>query len=354
MSRFAARRLVILIGAPALAMLTLYGVMQVTKADPQKERAREAAVLTHIQQGRHAEAHAALLEMRKEFPRSPFVPLTLGRLAVQANDAAAATREFRRVTELAPEEPEGWYRLGLGLGQSQQYDGAREAFTRALQLAPNDPEILTGLGFCELSSGSPERALPWLQKALNVDPNHPEANLYFAEALYVSPERQPQLSEAQDALRRAVQSTPGFAPAWFWLGRVYLRLGEPRDAVAALRQAVEADPQDEGALQLLGQTLLRSGQAAEGRAVLARFRKLGAFKTEIDHLQKQAQVEPQNAELQFRMARLLRDMQLWQPAVQAYEQGLRLDPQNEEARRERSALLQRIEETRRASPVPVR
>ena len=52
------------------------------------------------------------------------------------------------------------------------------------------------------------------------------------------------LPAAADLLRQAVELAPNFASAWFTLGEICTKLGEPEAAVEAFRMACAADPQD--------------------------------------------------------------------------------------------------------------
>jgi predicted TPR repeat methyltransferase len=52
------------------------------------------------------------------------------------------------------------------------------------------------------------------------------------------------LPAAADMLQQAVELAPNFASAWFTLGEIRTKLGEPEVAVAAFREALRADPLD--------------------------------------------------------------------------------------------------------------
>jgi predicted TPR repeat methyltransferase len=52
------------------------------------------------------------------------------------------------------------------------------------------------------------------------------------------------LPAAADLLRQALELAPNFASAWFTLGEIRTKLGEPEVAVAAFREALRADPLD--------------------------------------------------------------------------------------------------------------
>lgn len=306
-------------------------------ADPRDLRSRKALVLSLLTLGRDDEAGPELDPIRAEAPESGVVHVALGQFAAHAGDAAAAIEEFRRATAVDPREAEGWYRLGLTLGQSHQFTEARRALDHALELEPGNADILTARGFCDLDSGRTAEAIPWLRQAVSVSPGHPEANRYLGEALYLQPGPPAQMEEARACLRRAVRSAPDFSDAWFWLARAALRLGATDEAIRSLQQVLNQKPDNEAALQLLGQTCLRTGKRQEGERLLARFRKAAEFDVAMISLQKRAVAEPARADLRLRMARLLAGRGQWAAAAGQYEQAVRLDPRDETARRELDA-----------------
>jgi predicted TPR repeat methyltransferase len=61
------------------------------------------------------------------------------------------------------------------------------------------------------------------------------------------------LAAAADLMQQALEIAPGYASAWFSLGGLREKLGDPAGAVEAYRKACEADPQDKhgAALKLM-------------------------------------------------------------------------------------------------------
>ena len=53
---------------------------------------------------------------------------------------------------------------------------------------------------------------------------------------------QGELDRALSHLRRAIEVYPGYAQAWFEIGRLHLALGDASSALEAFRQSVQADP----------------------------------------------------------------------------------------------------------------
>jgi tetratricopeptide (TPR) repeat protein len=83
------------------------------------------------------------------------------------------------------------------------------------------------------------------------------------------------LVAAADLLLQATELAPGFASAWFTLGEIRERLGEPDEAIAAFRRARVADPDDRhGAslrLMLLGAEKLSAMPPAYVRALFDQY-----------------------------------------------------------------------------------
>src|ERR1700720_3925657 len=83
------------------------------------------------------------------------------------------------------------------------------------------------------------------------------------------------LLAAADLLLQATELAPGFASAWFTLGDIRDRLGEPEAAIAAFRKAQVADPDDRhGAglrLMLLGAEELSAMPPAYVRALFDQY-----------------------------------------------------------------------------------
>jgi predicted TPR repeat methyltransferase len=52
------------------------------------------------------------------------------------------------------------------------------------------------------------------------------------------------LVAAADLLSQAIELAPNFVSAWFTLGEIRVKLGEPQSAIAAFRRARESDPDD--------------------------------------------------------------------------------------------------------------
>lgn len=85
-----------------------------------------------VQQGRLAEAEAALHELLAGAPDLVEALSLLGQLRLNRGDAAEAQAVLDRVTRLSPDDVSAWKGLGLAERALGRFDAARAAFERAL------------------------------------------------------------------------------------------------------------------------------------------------------------------------------------------------------------------------------
>lgn len=117
---------------------------------------------------------------------------------------AEAVRVLQRALALNRASAEAWFNLGVAYAALGQFDRARIAYGQGLALAPGEPRALYNLGLIEAQAG--------------------------------------RLNEAARRLREAVDRQPQSAEYRNELGRLYLRLNDPGQAVSAFERARALDP----------------------------------------------------------------------------------------------------------------
>jgi Flp pilus assembly protein TadD len=143
-----------------------------------------------------------------------------------------AVELFTQYTECKPENPWGYYMLGLSSWKAENYQQAEDSFNRALQLDPDHVKSLLNLSRVYLDTGKSEEALSKIDKALQID------------------------------LESGV--------AFRLMGRAYRQMGETDKAVNAYRRAVLMDNNDAWAMNNLGLIFIREGQFEKALPPLAR------------------------------------------------------------------------------------
>lgn len=147
--------------------------------------------------GRTEEARPLVREMEERFGGHSEALLECGRFALADGRVADAERLLRRAAELAPNDHEVHYQLGLCLEQAGKPDEARHHAERFKQVeadlrrmdellkavvnGPRDPAPRREAGLICLRNGQPAEALRWLQGALEAAPGDKATHAALAD-----------------------------------------------------------------------------------------------------------------------------------------------------------------------------
>ena len=138
-------------------------------------------------------------------------------------------------------------------------DGARSDYRRVLQVAPENPDALHYLGLACFQTGELEAALGYIRDALRYAPEYVDAynNLgTICQSLG-------QFDDAENYYRKVISLSPGHAHSHSNLGVVLKCQGRLKEAITSYRKAIALDPNHSQAHLNLGNLLRRDGQADE-------------------------------------------------------------------------------------------
>jgi len=121
--------------------------------------------------------------------------------------------------------------------------------------------------------------------------------------------------EAEQLFRRAVQKKADFAPAHAHLGLLYLQKGRTDDAVPQLREALRIDSARTDAKDALVHTLRDQSKTAAAA---------GDSESSLTLLREARNYAPDNPDVQFEFGAMALQLSLWQDAVAAFQQTLKL------------------------------
>ena len=252
---------------------------------------------------------------------------TAGATAMQASHPEQAEREFRQVTELAPNLAEGHLELGLAEVRTGKLEPATHEIERALTLKPGMPnanlflgityhqlnrtgpaiaavqreldlnrdnaEALLWMGILQLAKGDAQAAIAPLDRAAQLAPKDPNTMDYRGRAhMLVAKESyrtmyeldphswrvyrlQGQMDEdafkyndAAAQFEKAIAIAPGQADLYESLGREYQRLNRMELAAQTYKKELTLNPADAVALYDLGSVEVERGNAREGVPLL--------------------------------------------------------------------------------------
>jgi tetratricopeptide (TPR) repeat protein len=121
--------------------------------------------------------------------------------------------------------------------------------------------------------------------------------------------------EAEQLFRRAVNKKADFAPARAHLGLLYLQKGRADDALPQLREALRIDPArtdtSDALVQILRDQSKTAAAAGDSGSSLALLREVRNY-------------APDNPDVQFEFGAMALQLSLWQDAIAAFQQTLKL------------------------------
>jgi tetratricopeptide (TPR) repeat protein len=236
-----------------------------------------------------------------------------------------AIAEFKRATELAPDQPDGFVSLGQAYMENQDYGAAVPPLKHALELAPElaaahqllgyallaqgynseaishlekieDP---TALGIAQIGTGQLAQAVANLQAALAKHPNDPDLLYYLGRAAGLLAKQSidtlvatypdaarahqamaenyfvlRQMPQAEKEFREALRLRPSTPELHLELGLVYAGSFQWAKAEEEFRAQAKLQPGNAEAFYRLGSALLQQGKAREARTELERSNRL--------------------------------------------------------------------------------
>jgi len=196
----------------------------------------------------------------------------------------------------------------------------------ARKLQPDEFRWSYYAGYLALTQGQTDTALSRLQRARALKPDYAPLNLRLGQ-LWLDTD---QLDKAQAALQTAA-AEPGLrAAALFYLGQVDLLKRDYQAAVSHMTEALKIDPQASGVHYPLAQAYRHLGEERLAREHLARFKakRPDADDPLLAELNNVLQTS-RNVFGRGMKAIMERD---YQSAIEQFEKGLEVDPENLAAR----------------------
>ncbi|MGB2634287.1 MAG: tetratricopeptide repeat protein [Candidatus Acidiferrum sp.] len=140
----------------------------------------------------------------------------------------------------AKEDWTRWNDYGIGLFLQGDLIGAEQAFTEITQMAPDNADGWTNVGRVRVQEGNTEGALVVLKKALALKPGLPRANFFYARVL----KEEGKYYDAAKALQEVLAQYPQDRVVHDELGRIYFLQKRYADAVKELQLTLAIDPED--------------------------------------------------------------------------------------------------------------
>jgi ankyrin repeat protein/cytochrome c-type biogenesis protein CcmH/NrfG len=147
---------------------------QALAADPQIEGGREMLAATLFSQGKTAEAEEILRHLLTVEPGNVDAHQMKGVMLLMQNDPSAG-KELRVALQLAPENSEGFHRMGELHAAREQWEAALYFWTEAKRLDPTDASARSALARGYAMTRDRTQAVIELKEAERLDPDDPAA-----------------------------------------------------------------------------------------------------------------------------------------------------------------------------------
>jgi len=307
--------------------------------------------------------------------------------ALQRGDLPVAEQTLRARLKAAPDDAVALNVLGIVLDQQKKFTEADSVYRRATALDPRSPGLLNNYGNHLIATGRPKEARTVFLKVLAIDPGHANANVQLArialeqkspaealrrlDALPQEAKRDPAVSlmlmQADFALHRdqeggailaRLEAEPGADHEQ--IGMALAAAGQYEKAEEQFSRALEAAPGNFEILDNLGLAASHAGHDQRAREVLESAHRLRPDNVDVLYdlaavnarlkdndaalrlLVDAARIAPERADVLRLLARTTAEVGYFGDAVKAWDQYLKLVPNDDAARRERAFAMTAI------------
>jgi Flp pilus assembly protein TadD len=174
----------------------------------------------------------------KSIPNLPIVVLAEDDVALRVAPKGSPAPEAKTVLEA--DDWTRWNDYGIGLLLQGDLKGAEKAFTKVTEVAPNNPDGWVNIGRVRVQEGNVAGAREVLERALKLSPDLARANYFFSRVL----KAEGKLEESVATLRKVVAQYPKDRVVRNDLGRNLFLLRRYAEAVRELEETLSIDPED--------------------------------------------------------------------------------------------------------------
>ena len=224
----------------------------------------------------------------------------------QAGSWPLAEQKLRIMVEEFPAEPDVHRTMALQATANGRHDLALRYMTTASKLAPDSIELGFQLGCLQAYAGQYAEAIAHFRRTVESQPGRADAWYFLGTSLL----RLHRDNEALAALRTARALVPGHAKILRALADLEFRAGYPADALPLWQELLGIDPDDVDACLKTGETMSRLGLHDQA---------IASYETTLERM-------PQAADLWMALAQSREDNDDRTAALAAYQQALALKP----------------------------
>ena len=175
-------------------------------------------------------------------------------------------------------DAEAWLLRGQAFLDKDRFEESATEFNKALSLNPTDAEARYQLGVTLWKLGRPTEASAQFTRSLQLAPNHALARHYLGRT-FLQAENLPKAVESFEKVIQLGNGKP-IQDEYFQLGKAYLTLKKPEDAIRVLNIGTKVHARDDRLYAQLGRAYLALGRKSEAEEVLARSKEIRDYQRE--------------------------------------------------------------------------
>jgi tetratricopeptide (TPR) repeat protein len=299
-----------------VAVLGAWMVMAGCASKSQRVDAETARFLVGSQQALHkgdlrrAQTFADRAVNRQ--PRVADVHFQRGRVLSVMKQFDAAEDAYRQAVSLDPTYHEAWINLGHNASRQLKYYAALRYYEKAVAAEPAKVGVSIGRAYASL--GKADSAAVAYHRALDADSTNAAAHLWLS-VLY---KNRGDLSQALEHARRALALDPGNMDYRYVIGGQLLAAGDLEAAQSHLQAVVQRQPWHYGAYYRLGRVMARIGNPDRAERLMARADSIQRLQGDVVRLEEVIRMKPEDPRPWIQMGNALQALGRHQKAMQAF------------------------------------
>jgi tetratricopeptide (TPR) repeat protein len=283
----------------------------------------QAAAMSLLRSNRPAKAEALLKSFPGETGGNGWIPLLLGLARMGLENYEEARTAFHIAARNPFIKPMAIYLSARASRKQERLQHAIDEMNECLAIWSDEPAWNFELANDYIHASDPERALAHLQQAVEHDPANPVYLVALARILRDAG----QLSEAENAFGRALETSPKSFSVWKEAGQVALAVGKAEEAETWFERASTLSPSDAG-------SLIGSAKAASLQ---------GKIRNAAERAQAALRLAPNDAEVLSGMADIMAKEGKLDEALRLYSRALKSSDNSHEIRIIRGRLMLKME-----------
>lgn len=249
---------------------------QALKLDPALFAATSDLAALDIAEKKPEQAQKRFQQAIADDPRNAYARMALAQMRLNAGAPIDEVKALiADAVKAAPADPSPRLQLIDLLLKKRLYKDALAAAQEAAAALPSDGKVLDAVGRAQMEAGDVEQAIVTFRRLAAVDANPAQAYLRLADVYQASGKR----SQAEAALRKAVETDPELEAAQFALVNLLLSSNRPAEAIEFARRMQKDNPSHPAGYLL--EAAVQSRLKADDAAVAALKAGLGKNKDDL-------------------------------------------------------------------------